>query len=47
MPAKEAVAQLARSGAEAIVLIAAGGALAGVFTRESVVHWLADLKHVS
>ena len=45
MPANEAVAQLARSGAEAIVLVAAGGALAGVFTRESVVRWLAGMKH--
>jgi hypothetical protein len=45
MPASEAVAQLARSGAEAIMLIAAGGALAGVFTRESVVRWLAGMKH--
>lgn len=44
MPASEAVAQLARTGAEAIVLIAAGGALAGVFTRESVVRWLAGIK---
>jgi Zn-dependent protease/CBS domain-containing protein len=47
MPAGEAVAQLARSGAEAILLIAAGGALAGVFTRESVVRWLAGMKHSS
>ncbi|MGP6156798.1 MAG: site-2 protease family protein [Vulcanimicrobiaceae bacterium] len=46
MPASEAVAQLARTGAEAILLVAAGGALAGVFTRESVVRWLAGMKHV-
>jgi Zn-dependent protease len=45
--ADDAVAQLARSGAEAIVITAASGASAGLFTRESVMSWLAGPKRPS